>query len=353
MRGATSHDHSWRRGPAAPGRATTAAGRQISRAARRWSLGALLVAGGFLLPPAVAAQAPGAAAQTTGELAVRLIGMTAVSGYEQAMADSLLELLPGATRDRAGDVILELGESGPRRLAVCPMDEWGYVVGGIHEGGYVTLRRVGRGQPAFFDQQHEGHRVVIWGSAGPVPAVVGVPSVHLLRGGRGAFQANRLFQVDDAWVDLGASSPEGVRAAGVDVLDPVALEKALQRYGTDLVAGPEAGQRGACAALAAAARSASAGREGALEGRNVIAFTVESRIGHRGLGTVLDLEGPFEQTLLVGYPEPRRFPLAGRMGEVTRLDLRTRYDGSAIETIALREVGTLAKRIETWLKGER
>lgn len=306
----------------------------------------------LLLPALAGAVLPAtAAAQTPGELAVRFTGMTAVSGYEQAMADSLRALLPGASRDRAGNVVLELGDSGPRRLAVCPLDEWGYVVGGIHEGGYLTLRRVGRGQPAFFDQWHEGHRVTIWGSDGPVPAVVGTPSTHLLRGGRGRFATERLFSVDDAWVDLGASSPEEVRAAGVYILDPVALEKAPHRYGPDLVAGPEAGQRGACAALVAAARAAVARNNYQLHGQLVIAFAVESRIGHRGLGTLLNLRGPFQETLLVDYPEPRRFPLAERMGEVTRLTLETRYEGLAIETISLADVESLSKRIEAWLEG--
>src|SRR2546427_12022755 len=34
-------------------------------------------------------------------LAVRLAGMTAVTGLEQAMADTLLTLVPGSARDRA------------------------------------------------------------------------------------------------------------------------------------------------------------------------------------------------------------------------------------------------------------
>lgn len=62
------------------------------------------------------------AAQTVDQLAVRLAGMTAVTGLEQAMTDTLLTLLPGARRDRAGNVTATLGTGSPRRLAACALD---------------------------------------------------------------------------------------------------------------------------------------------------------------------------------------------------------------------------------------
>src|ERR1051325_10153661 len=49
------------------------------------------------------------------QLAVRFASMTAVTGLEQAMTDSLLALLPGSTRDRAGNVTLTLGQGAPKR----------------------------------------------------------------------------------------------------------------------------------------------------------------------------------------------------------------------------------------------
>src|SRR2546428_13827010 len=51
---------------------------------------------------------------------------------------------PGSAKDRAGNVVLTLGRGAPKRLAVCPLDEPGYVVGNITDDGYLTLRRVGR-----------------------------------------------------------------------------------------------------------------------------------------------------------------------------------------------------------------
>ncbi len=84
------------------------------------------------------------ALQDPESLSVRFAGMTAITGYEQAVTDSLLTLLPGSTRDRAGNVTLTLGRGAPRRLVYCNLDEVGYVVGNITDDGYILLRRVGR-----------------------------------------------------------------------------------------------------------------------------------------------------------------------------------------------------------------
>src|SRR5438034_11440715 len=71
--------------------------------------------------------------------------MTAVTGLEQAMVDSLQALFPGSTRDHAGNVTLTLGQGSPKRLFTCPLDEVGYVVGNILPDGFLLLRRVGGG----------------------------------------------------------------------------------------------------------------------------------------------------------------------------------------------------------------
>ena len=155
------------------------------------------------------------ALQNPESLSVRFAAMTAVTGYEQAMADTLVALLPGSTRDRIGNVTLTLGRGTPKRLVSCALDEVGYVVGNITDDGYLLLRRVGavpRANP-LFDQQLEGHRVTLFGRRGPVPGVVGVRSTHLTRGRPAA--TDPPFTVDNAYVDIGARSRDEVLALGV------------------------------------------------------------------------------------------------------------------------------------------
>ena len=174
-----------------------------------------------------------------------MASMSAVTGYERALVDTMLRLLPGSARDRAGNAWVTLGGGRGRRLVVCPLDEPGYVVGGIREDGYLTLRRVpGRVSP-LFDQQLEGHRVTIQGRRGPVPGVVAVRSIHLTRGRQ---VADEPFTVDDAYIDVGVGSRAEVAGLGIAVLAPVTLAKRPHRYGDGLLAAPVAGRRAACAA---------------------------------------------------------------------------------------------------------
>src|SRR5437868_3161975 len=195
----------------------------------------------------------GLSAQSLDPLAIRLAGMTAVTGLEQAMTDSLLALLPGSTRDRAGNVTLTLGQGSPKRLLQCPLDELGYVVGNITGDGYVLLRRVGaRTTSPLFDQLLEGHRVTVFGTKGAVPGVVAVKSTHLTRGRVAAGAPDPVFTVDNAYLDVGAASAAEARALGVDVLAPVSLTKRPLPYGDRLLAAPVPGRRGACAAPARA-----------------------------------------------------------------------------------------------------
>ena len=149
-----------------------------------------------VMPSPVHAQDPAA-------LSSRLAAMTAVSGFERPVADTLLTLLPRAVRDRAGNVVEVLGTGQGGLLVTCPLDEVGYVVGEIRADGWVTLRRVGSGVDAGFDRWLQGERVTLWGRRGARAGVVAVRSVHLMRGrDRGAPP----FTVDDALVDVGPSS---------------------------------------------------------------------------------------------------------------------------------------------------
>lgn len=284
-------------------------------------------------------------AQTAADLAYRLARLTAVAGFEQAAADTVRSLVPGANRDRAGNVIVVVGEGSPTRLVACPLDETGYVVGNVSPDGFLTLRRVGRPPSPLFDQWHEGHRLAVWTRQGPRPAVMAVPSTHLLRGRRAV--AAEAFHVDDARVDVGAATAREVDDLGIALLDPVALEKQPHHYGANRLAAPESGRRGACAALVYAVRS-----RGSVRGTVVAVFAVESRLRHRGLLTAGNWHGPLGETVLLNYPVPERL-LDETYGTVGHWALSTRYSDSAVETIDLAEVERLADRLRQWIGGGR
>jgi putative aminopeptidase FrvX len=262
-------------------------------------------------------------------LALRFASMTAVTGLEQAMVDSLAALLPGSTRDRTGNVTLTLGQGAPKRLLTCPLDEVGYVVGNILPDGFLLLRRVGGPRLAYplFDQQLEGHRVTVFGTRAAVPGVVAVKSTHLTRGRVATGAPEPVFTVDDAYVDLGAASAAEVQALGIALLAPVSLTKRPHVYGERLLAAPVAARRAACAALATAVQA-----KPKVRGTVVVAFTVQSLYAsNAGLASVQALLGPFE--------------------DIKTATLPARYADTAVETVALADADRLVREIAQWMEG--
>lgn len=294
-------------------------------------------------------------------LAMRLAGMTAVTGYEQAMLDSLRALLPGAARDRAGNTILVLGSGQRRRLVACPVSEPGFVVGNVRDDGWLTLRRAPGRIASDFDAQVQGQRVTVFGRRA-VPGVVAVRSVHLTRG-RG-LAGQDAFTVDSAYVDVGAASAADVAAAGIRVTDPLALAKRPQRYGRDLLAAPVVGRRAACAALVLASRRAVAEQGMVPRGESVvIAFVVEQELGGRGLSTLAHTRGPFAETVLVDggagalgeviHSQDTLATAQPALGNVTRWRLGTRYAGTPVETTSLAGADSLRAALARWIGGGR
>lgn len=292
------------------------------------------------------------------DMATRLAALTAVTGYERAMVDTLLRVIPGSRRDRAGNARLALSGGSAKRLVACPLDEPGFVVGRVREDGYLTLRRVPGPVPPLFDQQVEGQRVTVHSRWGAVPGVVAVRSIHLTRGRDTLSDAP--FTVDNAYVDVGAHSAAGVTALGIGVLAPVTLAKRPHLYGNGLLAAPAAGRRAACGALVLAVEQSVLRAK--LLPPVTVAFVVEQNLDERGLATLANELGPFEETLLLDgrsgargslqqgpdADESTRWPGLGR---VTRWSLSVRYAGTPVETVALADADSLRQALVRWIGG--
>jgi putative aminopeptidase len=328
---------------------------------RAFALGAALLLSGVF--PAAGQSLPGPGRGEEGQLsdlAMRLASMSAVTGYERALVDTVLRLLPGSARDRAGNAWVTVGGGKGRRLVVCPLDEPGYVVGGIREDGYLTLRRVSGQVGPLFDQQLEGHRVTVQGRRVPVQGVVAVRSIHLTRGR--TQPSEDPFAVDDAFVDVGAATRAEAASLGISVLAPVTLTKRPHIYGDGLLAAPAAGRRGACAALLATAREWAVG--GKLKGLVVVGFVVGQELGQRGLATLANALGPFDETLIVdgrpgtgGTTDPQTGPDISvrwpRLGTVRRWSLQARYNGTVVETVSMKDAESLRVELDDWGGGAR
>jgi putative aminopeptidase FrvX len=251
----------------------------------------------------------------------QLAAAPGVSGYETAPG-GIVELLREKLKDRSpqtdnmGNVWVTLGSGAPHRLIVTPVDSPGFVVSKITDDGYLRVQRLPQRAPhELFDALWFAQPVVVFTREGKrVPGVVAATSVHLQPGRRDPPKMNH---PDDMYIDIGASSAVEVRAAGVDLLDPVALDQPVLGLGSVLEKTPGVVSSGAFAGkLTAAGIGDRFGVAALLEllpllsvnkfkGTVTLAFVTQQWLGSRGLDRLLDELHP-DEMIYVGRLIPRR-----------------------------------------------
>ncbi len=301
----------------------------------------------------------------------------AVSGREDAAADFIAGRVPGTERDALGNGVLTVGSGEPRRLIACALDEPGFIVSAIREDGYLRVVPAGANLTgALWTQSFEGQTVVIGGSSGWRAGAVALPSVHLMQtDGAGR---EKPFSVEDLYIDVGAERAEEVAEMGIRLMDPVALLRRPSRMEGGLVAAPAAAMKGACMALADAARRYQAvGRGGTV----VFAWATSDRLNRSGLQHLFRKLGPFQEAIVLdagfgwedvkeGAPLPKPLPAPGsgpinatkaphvegglETGDarVGYMGLPARYPGTPVETISLRDVKALSEALLAALDGK-
>ena len=205
-----------------------------------------------------------------------LILAPGVSGFEDPVRGYILEFLGkyGKPRvDRLGNVIFEAGGRGPRLLIAAHMDELGLLVTGIEESGLLAFRKVGGIDDSILPSTH----VVVRGSKGPVPGVIGAEPPHLRIARKAGEPAHKSWH--ELRIDVGAESREEAIEMGVEPFTPVVFRKqvtymARGRY----LAARAVDDRAGCATLMELLRLVS---NGIVKPRVelILAWTVEEEIG--------------------------------------------------------------------------
>ncbi|HXN50686.1 MAG TPA: M20/M25/M40 family metallo-hydrolase [Candidatus Acidoferrum sp.] len=187
--------------------------------------------------------------------------------------------------DNLGNLYITLGSGAPHKLLVTPIDEPGYVISGITSDGYLRVQRLPQAPPnPVFDLLHSAQPVwVITRTGKRVPGVFAGLSVHLqtLR-----LNMPKMSHPDEMYVDVGASSTEEVHAAGVELLDPVALNRTDYRLGSDEYTAPAIGDRFGCVALTDLFTELRLDKA-KLRGTVTVAFVTQQWTGGRGLERLL------------------------------------------------------------------
>lgn len=141
-----------------------------------------------------------------------------ISGFEKDIAEAYINEVKkhGAKieRDGLGSVIASIGEKGPKLMFASHMDEVGWVVQQITDGGMIRLSDIGG---------HWNHTIlasqvkVIGRSGKEFVGVIGSTSVHILP----AEQRTKVMELKDIFVDLGFNNRDEVEKAGISVGDQV------------------------------------------------------------------------------------------------------------------------------------
>jgi len=227
----------------------------------------------------------------------------AISGYEQEFSKELARELKyfSPKTDNVGNVWVEFGSGEPHRLIATGMDQPGYVVSAITSDGYLRVQRLPQGAPnAVFDALNFAQPVwVLTRSGKAVNGVFAGLSVHLQPG---RVNGPKMNHPDEMYVDLGAKSAEEVRAAGVDVLDPILPQTNWITIGNSGVAGLGALNHLDVEMLTDLILEMKSSKT---KGTTTFAFLAQQYTGMRGLGRILT-EIPANEMIYIGRVRPEQ-----------------------------------------------
>jgi putative aminopeptidase len=218
-----------------------------------------------------------------------LVAIPSVSGHEEQLAAEIRgriaasRLSPKAVTDNLGDVVVTIGSGTPNRLIVTPIDEPGFVVSGITDDGYLRLQRLAQSSlSSIFNELYSAQPVKVGIANGKwIDGAVAGLSVHLQNG---RTEPPKSSDIENMYVDIGASSAAEARKAGVDNLSPVAVNRAFSPLGHVKLAGASIGDKFGAEALVELLENIDPAK---VKGTLTIAFVVQQWAGARGLGRIL------------------------------------------------------------------
>ncbi|EHG3459794.1 aminopeptidase [Salmonella enterica subsp. enterica serovar Moero] len=180
------------------------------------------------------------------ELLQQLCDASAVSGDEQEVRSVLINALESGvdeiTFDGLGSFVARKGERGPKVAIVGHMDEVGFMVTHIDDGGFIRFTTIG----GWWNQSMLNHRVTVRTRAGAkIPGVIGSVAPHALT----EKQKQQPLSFDEMFIDIGANNREEVEKRGVAIGDFISPEANFARWGDDKIVGKALDNRVGCALM--------------------------------------------------------------------------------------------------------
>jgi endoglucanase len=184
---------------------------------------------------------------------------------------SVLATLPGAAA------------SGPRVMVTAHLDEVGLMVQHITPDGFLRVKTLG----GVLEQALPDQRWTILGRNGPVPAISGLRTTHVLP----ASQRGVVWPLEEAFLDVGAGSREEVEKLGVRPGDGIAPMSSFLALPNGRYAGKAWDDRVGLGVMIAASRRIRA-ENIALRTPIVWVATTQEEIGLRGAQTAVQKARP-------------------------------------------------------------
>ena len=234
----------------------------------------------------------------------------AVPGYEQELAAKISKRLESFNpkTDEMSNVIVNIGSGSPRRLIVAPMDEPGYVVSGITNDGFLRLQRLPQGGSLpLFNELYSAQPVKVRAGDKWIDGAVAGVSIHLQPQVQ---HPPSPADLDNMYVDIGAENEQQARAAGVDLLNPLAIERSAFELANGEWTSPAIGDRFGDAGLVELLRNLDPQK---LHGTLTVAFVAQQWTDGRGLDRMLQNLNP-DELIYIGRLIRRAQPPAAMEG---------------------------------------
>ncbi len=157
-----------------------------------------------------------------------LTQLQGVPGFEDDVRAFVQERLAGVAEfetDNLGSLVCKKeGEStGPKIIVPAHIDEIGFMVKDITEGGYLRFSPLG----GWLDQTLLGHVVTVQTREGDLQGVIGCKPPHLVP----REDRNKVIKRKAMFIDVGARDKEHAEELGVRIGDPVVPEQRFSRIG--------------------------------------------------------------------------------------------------------------------------
>ena len=211
------------------------------------------------------------------------------SGFEEAVREIVVrefdDLGLDIRFDGLGSVLANGNYSagGPRVMVTAHLDEVGLMVQHITPDGFIRVKTLG----GWLRQALPDQRWTILGRAGPVTAVSGIRTIHVTPGS----QRDRVWSLEETFLDVGATSAAEVEAMGVRPGDGIAPQSAFTILPNGRYAAKAWDDRVGLAVMLVAARRIR--DEGIRIPAEVVwVATTQEEIGLRGAQTSVRLAAP-------------------------------------------------------------